>query len=70
MCRSPRLALGDRDILAQLFGALPPPRFKSLRTLGGVSLYELARALHVTRNRRNAFVRWINRFAVRPDTAF
>jgi len=68
MFRFPRLSLADRDILAQLFGALPPPRFKSLRTLGGVSLYEMARALHVTRNRRNAFVRWINQFAVRPDT--
>ena len=42
----------DRDILAQLLGALPAPRFKSLGTLGAVSLYEMARALHATGNRR------------------
>ena len=69
MFHSPDLSPADRDILAQLFGALPAPRFKSLRTLGGISLYEMARALHITGNRRNAFVRWINSFAVRPETA-
>ena len=68
MFRSANLSLAERDILAQLLGALPAPRFKSLRTLGGVSLYEMARALHATGNRRNAFVRWLHRFAVRPDT--
>ena len=69
MFRSAHLSPADRDILAQLFGALPAPRFKSLRTVGGISLYEMARALHITRNRRNAFVRWLHRFAVRPDPA-
>ena len=69
MFRSAHLSPADRDILAQLFGALPAPRFKSLRTLGGISLYEMARALHITRNRRNAFVRWLHRFAVRPEAA-
>ena len=69
MFRSDRLSAADRDILAQLFAGLPAPRFKGLRTLGGVSLYEMARALHVTGNRRNAFVRWLHRFAIRPETA-
>ena len=69
MFHFPHLSPADRDILAQLFGALPAPRCKSLRTLGGISLYEMARTLHFTGNRRNAFVRWINRFAVRPETA-
>ena len=58
----------DREILRQLFGALPAPRFKRLRTLGGISLYEMARAIHVSGNRRNAFVRWLHRFAVRPPS--
>ena len=33
---------------------------------GGISLYEIARALHAARIRRPDLVRWINRFAVRP----
>ncbi len=69
MFRSSRLSGPDRAILAQLFGAVPPPRFKELRTLGGISLYEIARALHATRTRRADLVRWINRFAVRPEPA-
>ena len=69
MFRSAYLSSPDRDILAELFAALPPPRFKGLRTRGGISLYEMARALHVTGNRSNAFVRWINGFAIRPETA-
>ena len=68
MFRSAHLSPADRDILAQL-GALPAPRFKSLRTVGGISLYEMARALHITRNRRNAFARWLHRLAVRPEAA-
>ena len=35
---------------------------------GGISLYEIARAIHVTGNRLNGFVRWLHRFAVRPDS--
>ena len=66
MFRSPRLSAPDRAILAQLFGAVPPPRFKELRYVGGISLYEIARAVHATGTRRNALVRWLNRFAVRP----
>lgn len=58
----------DREILRQLFGALPAPRFKRLRTLGGIWLYEMARAIHVSGNRRNAFIRWLHRFAVRPPS--
>ena len=69
MFRSDCLSAADRDILAELFAGLPAPRFKGLRYLGGVSLYEMARALHVTGNRRNAFVRWLHGFAIRPETA-
>ena len=64
--RSTRLSDADRAILGHLFGAVPSPRFKRLRTLGGISLYEMARALHATRTRRADLVRWINRFARRP----
>ena len=67
--RSPNPSRADRDVLRQLLAALPAPRFKSLRTLGGVSLYEMAQAVHVTESRRNAFIRWLHRFAVplEPD---
>ncbi len=64
--RSPNPSRADRDVLRQLLAALPAPRFKSLRTLGGVSLYEMAQAVHVTGSRRNAFIRWLHRFAVPP----
>ena len=68
MFRTPHPSPADRSILRQLLGALPAPRFKSLRTRGGITLYEMARAIHVTGNRRNAFVRWLHRFAVRPPS--
>ncbi len=68
MFRSADPSRADRAMLRPLLGAVPPPRFKRLRTQGGVSLYEMARALHVTRCRRAPLVRWINRFAVRPET--
>lgn len=64
--RSTDLSDSDRAILGHLFGAVPSPRFKRLRTLGGISLYEMARALHTTRTRRDDLVRWINRFARQP----
>ena len=67
MFRSPNPSPADRDLLRQLLAALPAPRFKSLRTLGGISLYEMGRAVHVTGSRRNAFIRWLHRFAVSPD---
>ena len=66
MFGSPQPSPADRDVLRQLLAALPAPRFKSLRTLGGVSLYEMARAVHITGSRRNAFIRWLHRFAVPP----
>lgn len=34
---------------------------------GAVSLYEVARAIHITEIRRSTVVSWINQFAVRPD---
>lgn len=64
--RSAHLSTADRAVLAHLFGAVTQNRFKNLPSLGGVSLYEIARALHLTRVRRNPLVRWINQFAVRP----
>ena len=64
------LSDAERAILRHLFGAITAARFYRLRTDGGVSLYEMARALHATRTRRADLVRWINRFAVRPETAF
>lgn len=69
MFRTAHPSPSDRAILREFFGALPSPHFKSLRTRGGISLYEMARAIHVTGNRRNAFVRWLHRFAVRPGSA-
>ena len=67
--RNPAPSGPDRDILIQLLGGLPAPRFKTLATLGGISLYELARAVHVTGSRRNAFIRWLHRFAIPPRSA-
>lgn len=67
MFRSTHLSGADRAILKHLFAAVSAPRFKRLRTAGGISLYEMARALHTARTRRADLVRWINRFAVRPS---
>lgn len=66
MFRSRHLSNHDRPILTHLLNAVTAPRFMDLRTLGGVSLYEMARALHNTRTQRADLVRWINRFARRP----
>ena len=65
--RSPRPSAADRDTLAHLFGAVTATRFNRLTTLGGISLYELARALHAAGTRRADLVRWINQFAVPPS---
>lgn len=65
--RSQAPSQADRAILRHLFGAISAPGFYRLRTDGGVSLYEMARALHSTRTRRAALVRWINRYARRPQ---
>ncbi len=35
---------------------------------GGVSIYEIARAIHITRVRWAIVVSWINQFAIRPDS--
>ena len=64
--RSTRLSGGDGAGLAHFLGAVTAPRFRRLRTLGGISIYEIARALHATRTRRPDLVRWINQFAIRP----
>ena len=49
-------------------GDLPSPASRASEPGGGISLYEMARALHITGNWRNALVRWINGFAIRPET--
>ena len=69
MFRASRLSTGDRAVLAHLFGAITAERFKELRPLGGISFYQLARALHRAGTRRADLVRWINRFAVRPTSS-
>ena len=65
--RSPDPLDADLDIMRHLFGAITAPGFYRLRTDGGVSLYEMARALHATRTRRADLVRWINRYARPPQ---
>ena len=67
MFRSTDLSAADRAILKHLFAAISAPRFTCLRTDGGISLYEIARAIHTARTRRADLVRWINRLAVRPS---
>ena len=66
LLRSPHPPDSDIDILRHLFGAIAASGFYRLRADGGVSLYEMARALHATRTRRPDLVRWINRFARPP----
>lgn len=67
MFRSTDLSDPDRPILTHLLNAVTAPRFFSLRGLGGISLYEMARALHATRTRRADLVGWINQFARQAD---
>ena len=66
MFRSTHLSDNDRPMLTHLLSAITALRFMDLRTRGGISLYEMARALHATRIRRADLVRWVNRFARRP----
>ena len=41
-------------------------RRNRLLAYGGLSLYEIARAIHLTDTRRTSVTRWINQFALRP----
>ena len=67
MFRSPAPSEPDLAILTHLLSAISEVSFYRLNSRGGVALYELARALHRTRVRRNPLVRWINRRAIRPE---
>lgn len=51
-----------------VFAAIPPIHLHCILPRGAISLYETARAIHLTRIRRADVVAWINQFGVRPDT--
>ena len=46
--------------------ASPGPRYGTSSPASTPSLYEVARALHITNTRRAAVVTWFNQFAARP----
>ena len=64
--RSPELSGQPWSQVWHVFACIHPFDLRRIVPRGAVSLYEVARALHVTNTRRAAVVTWFNQFAARP----
>ena len=54
--------------LWHVFACIRIPDLKRLLSRGGLSVYEIARAIHLSQTRRADVVSWINQFGVKPGT--
>lgn len=64
-------ALGGtaRAQVRHIFASIRAFDLHQLFARGGISIYEIARAIHLSRTRRALVVNWINQFAGRPTSA-
>lgn len=67
--RSPELSAVERDQLWHIFACIRLRDLGHLLGWGGLSVYEAARAVHLSGTRRGDVVAWINQFAARPKPA-
>lgn len=65
--RAPRPTPTERDQVWHVFACIDLRDLPGLFLRGGMSLYELARAIHLSRTLRPHVIAWINQFGVRPD---
>lgn len=64
--RSPRLTSVERDQVWHVFACIRLGDLPGLLTRGGMSLYEVARAIHLCKTLRPHVIAWINQFGARP----
>lgn len=64
--RAAELSPRERSQLWHVFADIQAWDLTRLLCRGGLSLYEAARAIHLSRTRRATVVAWLNQFAVRP----
>lgn len=67
--REPPLSGHAHTHLRQLFDSIRGFDLNPLVASGGLTIYEIARAIHLTRIRHAGVVTWINQFAGRPTSA-
>lgn len=67
--RSPELSTAERDHLWHIFACIRTRDLGHLLGWGGLSVYEAARAVHLSRTRCGEVAAWINQFAARPEPA-
>ena len=67
--RAPKLTKREWSQLWHVFACIRIPDLKRLLSRGGLSIYEIARAIHLSETRRADVVSWINQFGVRPGDA-
>ncbi len=64
--QSPELSGLPLSLVWHVLACVRGSDLNRLLAYGGLSLYEIARAVHLTDVRRASVTRWINQFAVRP----
>ena len=57
----------ERSQIWHIFACIRMTDLKRLLTWAGLSLYEIARAIHLSDTRRAEVCTWINQFAVHPN---
>ena len=65
--RSSQLSDRERSQIWHIFACIRMTDLKRLLTRAGLSLYEIARAIHLSDTRRAEVCAWINQFAVHPN---
>lgn len=66
MFRAPHLSARERGCVYGIFACLRTSQIVRLRVCGGLSAYETARAMELSRTRRGDVAQWINQFGIRP----
>ena len=64
--RSPRLTPVERDQVWHVFACMRLSDLPGLLSRGGLSLYEVARAIHLSKTLRPRVIAWLNQFGSRP----
>ena len=65
--RAASLTPVKRDQLWHVFACIQTKNLVRLLSLGGLSIYQVARAVHLSQARFGNVVAWINQFAARPE---
>lgn len=64
--RSPRMTSDERDQVWHVFACIHPWDLPGLLSAGGMSVYEIARAIHLSGTLRPQAIAWINLFGAPP----